>query len=196
VYPRAVYWYVADRDALLSEVVGYALRDVYLPASNESWQEWLRNLFYHYRDAVRQHPNIAPLIGASLHSPAALVPEAIERILTVLSGAGFADDQLADVYNVVIAAQVGFVTLELATLPTEDTDTWRQDQKRRIGTIDVLRYPMLGRYLPSLANRAFILRWTNGTEVPLDTSFARFVDVIIEGLAQILATSQKKGDDR
>jgi len=192
VYPRAVYWYVANRDELLSEVVGYALRDVYLPASNESWQEWLRKLFHHYRDAVRQHPNIAPLIGASMLSPAALVPETIERILTVLSDAGFPDDQLVDVYNVIIAAQVGFVTLELATLPTDDSDTWSHDQKKRIGTIDVLRYPMLGRYLPALANRAFILRWTNGTEVPLDSSFAKFVDVIIHGLEEILAATRER----
>jgi len=192
VYPRAVYWYVANRNELLSEVVGFALREVYLPPSNQSWQEWLRNLFHHYRDVVRLHPNIAPLIGASMLSPGALVPETIERILTVLSEAGFPDDQLADVYNVVIAAQVGFVTLELATLPSDDTETWSKDQKTRIGTIDVLRYPMLGRHLPALANRAFILRWTNGTEVPLDSSFGKFVDVIIRGLEQLLPANRGK----
>src|SRR5258708_39218019 len=28
VYPTAIYWYVANRNALLAEVVGHALRDV------------------------------------------------------------------------------------------------------------------------------------------------------------------------
>ena len=192
VYPRAVYWYVNSREELLSEVVGYALRHVYPPELGASWQDWLRTLFRQYRDAVRQHPNVAPLIGASLLSPAALLPDSIEHILTVLSQAGFPDDHLVDVYNVVIAAQVGFVTLELATLPDDDTANWSADQKKRIGTIDVLRYPMLGRHLPALANKAFILRWTNGTEVPLDSSFSQFVEVVIAGLEQILAASRSK----
>ena len=190
VYPRAVYWYVANRDELLSEVVAYALRDVYPPASDGNWQEWLRKLFRQYRDAVRQHPNIAPLIGASIQSSPAVSPETIEHILTVLSAAGFRDDQLIDVYNVVIAAQVGFVTLELASVPADDTKTWSAKQKQRIGTIHVLRYPMLGRHLPALANKAFILRWTNGVDVPLDSSFSKFVDVVIRGLEQILAESR------
>jgi hypothetical protein len=51
--------------------------------------------------------------------------------------------------------------------------------------------PTLARYLPKLANRAFIMRWTNGTRVPLDSSFDMFVDVIILGLEQKLKTRRK-----
>jgi TetR/AcrR family transcriptional regulator, tetracycline repressor protein len=186
VYPRAIYWYVAGRSELLSEVVGYALREVYPPAADGDWKEWLRKLFIQYREAVRLHPNIAPLIGASLLSASALVPESIERILAVLSEAGFPEQHLVDVYNVIIAAQVGFVTLEFAMVPDDDSPNWSAEQKKRIGTIDVLRYPLLGRYLPVFANKAFILRWDNGSRVPLDSSFSRFVEVIIAGLEQLL----------
>jgi TetR/AcrR family transcriptional regulator, tetracycline repressor protein len=46
--------------------------------------------------------------------------------------------------------------------------------------------PTLARYLPQLANKAFILRWSNGSKVPMDSSFELFVDVIIMGLEQRL----------
>jgi TetR/AcrR family tetracycline transcriptional repressor len=187
VYPRAIYWYVGSRNELLSEVVGFALRGVYPPAADGDWKEWIRTLLREYRDAVRRHPNIAPLIGATLLAPpAATGPETTERILATISKAGFPDKHLVDVYNVIIAAQVGFVTLELATFPTEDAQAWSDAQKKRIGTIDVLRYPLLGRHLPALANRAFMLRWDNGTQAPMDSSFARFVEVIVQGLDDML----------
>jgi TetR/AcrR family transcriptional regulator, tetracycline repressor protein len=190
VYPRAIYWYVASRNELLSEVAAYALRNVYPPASSSDWKDWLAKLLRQYRTALRRHPNIAPLIGASLLSGGAIHPDTIERILTMLGAAGFRDEHLVDAYNVVIAAQVGFVTLELAALPSEDRAAWVDERKKRISTIDVLRHPMLGRHLPALANRAFILRWSNGTEVPLDSSFDEFVEVVIQGLAQRLAASR------
>ncbi len=190
VYPRAIYWYVGGRNELLSEVVGFALRDVVPPEANGDWKEWIRRLLREYRDAVRRHPNIAPLIGASLLSPAATGPETIERILAVISKAGFPEKHLVDVYNVIIAAQVGFVTLELATLPTEDAQVWSDAQRKRIGNVDVLRYPLLGRYLPALANKAFILRWDNGTQAPMESSFARFVEVIVQGLDDMLKAAR------
>jgi len=186
VYPRAIYWYVRNRNDLLSEVVDYALRNVYPPSSSADWKDWLRKLFQQYRSAVQQHPNIAPLIGASILSGGGISAETIEKILTVLHAAGFRDDQLLDAYNVVVAAQVGFVTLELAALPLENIVTWAEEHRKQIATIDVLRYPMLGRHLPDFANKAFVLRWSNGTEVPLDTSFEKFVDVVISGLQQDL----------
>ena len=36
--------------------------------------------------------------------------------------------------------------------------------------------------LPLLANKAFILRWDNGSTVPLDSSFERHVQMTIDGL--------------
>ena len=189
VYPRAIYWYVRNRNDLLSDVVDYALRNVYPPTSCADWRDWLRKLFHQYRAAVQQHPNIAPLIGASILSGGGISVEMIERILTVLSAAGFRDDQLLDAYNVVVAAQVGFVTLELAALPLEDIVSWAEKHRRQLSTIDVLRYPMLGRYLPAFANKAFLLRWSNGTEVPLNSSFEKFVEVIISGLEEDLRRS-------
>jgi TetR/AcrR family transcriptional regulator, tetracycline repressor protein len=190
VYPRAIYWYVKNRNDLLSGMVAYALREVYPPTSSADWKTWLRKLLHQHRKAIQRHPNIAPLVGASILSGGGISVDTIELILSVLSRAGFEGERLVDAYNVVVAAQVGFVTVELAALPIEDIVTWAEEYKKQISTVDVLRYPVLGRYLPMLANRAFMLRWSNGTEVPLDSSFNHFVEVVVNGLERALKESK------
>jgi hypothetical protein len=40
--------------------------------------------------------------------------------------------------------------------------------------------------LPAFANKAFMLRWSNGTEVPLNSSSKKIIDVIINGLVEDL----------
>jgi TetR/AcrR family tetracycline transcriptional repressor len=186
VYPRAIYWHVKNRNELLSGVVAFALRDVYPPTSSMDWKEWLRKLLHQFRTAIQRHPNIAPLVGASILSGGAISAETIEVILSVLTEAGFEGQRLIDAYNVVVAAKVGFVTLELAALPLSDIVSWTAEYRKQIGMLDVLRYPVLSRNLPMLANKAFMLRWSNGTEVPFDSSFDHFVDVVISGLEQSL----------
>jgi TetR/AcrR family transcriptional regulator, tetracycline repressor protein len=191
VYPTAVYWYVKGKDDLLGRVVAYASRDVAPPAVNTDWKAWLREMFNRYRRAIQQHPNIAPLIGTQLRANGGIRADLIERVLSTLVTAGFAEDRLVDAYNVVIGALIGFISQELAALPSENPEKWAEAHRKRISTLNVMENPTLARYLPKLANRAFIMRWTNGTRVPLDSSFDMFVDVIILGLEQKLKTRRK-----
>jgi AcrR family transcriptional regulator len=184
VYPTAIYWYVANRNALLAEVVGHALRDVAPEWHGDDWQAWLKDLFRRYRAAVRRHPNIAPLIGAQLVSNAGVGAAFIDRILDVLAAAGFAGDHLIHAYNAVIAVQVGFVTLEFAPAPKEDRESWADDIKAHLRGADAAAHPVLAQNLDRLENRAFIARWQNGADVPLDESFELFIDIAVAGLAQ------------
>lgn len=78
-------------------------------------------------------------------------------------------------------------TMELAPLPTDDPDGWSAELKERVETIRPLDHPTLARYLPLLANRAFIVRWQNGTDVPLDSSFDANVEIFLAGLERFLA---------
>lgn len=190
VYPTAIYWYVKSKDELLGNVVGYATRDVAPPANSTDWSAWLRELCHRYRRVVQQHPNIAPLIGSQLRSNGGIRTELIDRLLSVLVAAGFTDGHLVDAYNVVIGALVGFISQELAEMPEEKSSKWAEMHRKRISTMDVMESPTLARYLPQLANKAFILRWSNGSKVPLDSSFELFVDVIILGLEQKLKSLQ------
>jgi len=187
VYPTALYWHVPNRNALLAEVVADALADVMPPGQVDDWRVWLKDLFRRYRAAVRRHPNIAPLIGAQLVSNAGVSLEMVNRILTVLSSAGFKDDLLVHAYNAVIAFKVGFVTLEFAPMPTEDAETWTAALKKSFRAVDPQAQPVLAKTLPLLENRAFIVRWQNGAKVPLNESFEMYIDIAISGLERKLA---------
>jgi hypothetical protein len=156
------------------------------PGDVDDWRVWLKDLFRRYRAAVRRHPNIAPLIGAQLVSNAGVGLELVNSILTVLSSAGFKGDHLVHAYNSVIAFKVGFVTLEFAPIPTEDADAWTTALKKSFRAVDPQAQPVLARTLPLMENRAFIVRWQNGSKVPLNESFEMYMDIAISGLEQKL----------
>ncbi|NRO94391.1 TetR family transcriptional regulator [Paraburkholderia sp. NMBU_R16] len=187
VYPSAVYWHVATRDDLLASVVEATMADVAPEPGKTSWQDWLRELFSRCREVIRRHPNVAQLLGGHLVANASLNPGMIDRILTVLVAAGFKDDQIVDMYNVVIATMVGFSTLEFASMPTDDPARWAAQLQEKVSSIPALEFPTLARYLPAMANRSFIVRWQNGTDAAMDSSFSAYVETAIAGMERALA---------
>lgn len=182
VYPTAVAWHVSSRSQLLAEVARLVQQDVLPPGFHDSWQGYLREFFQRFRAAIRRHPNAAPLIGAQLIANPTIELDFVERLLAVLAHAGLTGMHLVAAYNAVIAAAVGFTTQEFAPMPMEDTRTWQRQVRERLQSTPESRYPLLARNIKLLGNRAFTLRWQNGTEAPLDDSFEAFVDIFIAGL--------------
>ncbi len=183
VYPTAIYWHVPGRNALIGEITALAIRDIVPPVAPRHWRAWLKGLFRRYRAAVRRHPNIAPLLGAQLVSNIGVDARMIEGMLSALTHAGYRGQGLVDAFNAVVAAMSGFVTMEFGPEPAENPRGWAADLERRIRALGTAEHPVLARHLPALANRAFILRWQNGTKVPLDSGFEAFIDSVIRGLA-------------
>ena len=190
VYPTAVTWHVQGRDHLLAEVVALALANILPAGYPESWQSYLRQFFHRYREAVRRHPNIAPLVGSQLVANRAVDLNFVEGLLGTLAHAGLSGAHLAAGYNAVIAAIVGFTTQEFAPIPSEDTKAWQKEVRERLQNVEPSRYPVLSENLKPLANHAFILRWQNGTEAPLDASFETFIDIVIAGLESLVAQTK------
>lgn len=182
VYPATVHWHVSTREALLAEVAAAIMAGVTPPAGKLEWQAWIAELFRRCRDAVQQHPNVAQLLGAQLVSNGSLPTELVEGVLAALTEAGFEGEPLLEAYNCVIAAMLGFLTMEFSPLPADNTQAWAEELRERVHTIRPLDHPVLARNLPLLANRAFIVRWDNGTTVPLDSSFERHIQMTIDGL--------------
>lgn len=150
------------------------------------WQDWFRELFLRVRTVMQKHPHVAQLVGGQLVANASLSPRMIDRILTVLVAAGCKDEHIVELYNVVIATMVGFSTLEFASMPTDDPEAWAAQLQEKTHQIRALEFPTLARYLPAMANRAFIVRWQNGTDAPMDSSFQAYVEVVIAGMDSIL----------
>lgn len=182
VYPATVHWHVSTREALLAEVAAMVMADVTPPPGKQGWQAWIAELFRRCRAAVRHHPNVAQLLGAQLVSNGSLPTELVEGVLSALVEAGFEGQPLLEAYNCVIAAMLGFVTMEFSPLPSDNTRAWAEELRERVHTIRPLDHPVLTRNLPLLANQAFIVRWDNGSTVPLDSSFERHIQIVIDGL--------------
>lgn len=184
VNATVIVWHVGNRNAVLAEVVKAVQRDLVPPRpAGQPWQERLRQIFTRSRDAVRRHPNVAPLIGAEIVSNARPDLGLVEALLEALCEAGFEGAALRDTYNATHAALVGFTTQELAQMPSEDLAGWRTEMQDHLAGADAEAYPILARERPLLANRAFILRWQNGVEAPMHDAFAIYVDCFISGLA-------------
>jgi AcrR family transcriptional regulator len=81
VYPSAIVWHVTGRTSLLADAASLALADILPPGFPESWQGYLRDFFHRFREALRRHPNVAPLLATSA---AASTPDR-RAILTIRS---------------------------------------------------------------------------------------------------------------
>lgn len=184
VNATVIVWHLGNRNAVLAEVVKAVQRELVPPRPpGQPWQDRLRQIFTRSRDAVRQHPNVAPLIGAEIVSNARPDLGLVEALLEALCEAGFAGVALRDAYNATHAALVGFTTQELAQMPSEDLAGWQAEMRDHLTRADAAAYPILAREMPLLANRAFILRWQNGVEAPMHDAFAMYMDCFIAGLA-------------
>lgn len=181
VYPASVQWHVRSRDDLLAAVAARVLADVAPPLGRRRWQAWITELMRRCRRQVRQHPHAAQLLTTQLVSNASLPLSLVEALLTTLEGAGLRDARLIEAYNTVIAAMLGFVTMEFAALPPEPA-RWAQRLKSHVESVRPQEHPVVARSLPHMANRAFILRWENGVTAPLEASFERHVAIVVAGL--------------
>ncbi|BCQ26325.1 TetR/AcrR family transcriptional regulator C-terminal domain-containing protein [Caballeronia sp. NK8] len=187
VYPTAIYWYVASRDELLVEVITRALGDLVPPTLPPGrWREWLKELFHRYRSAVARHPNVAPLLGSQIISNASMNPVMVEAVLQTLLSAGFKSEELIHVYNTVITAMVGFVTLEFASHGADERDEWESRLRTRFEELERDAFPLLTANMTRMSNQAFIVRWKGGTNRALERSFDRYIDVVLDGLQKQL----------
>src|SRR5580658_2944174 len=187
VFPTAVNWYLATRREILAEVVELVTSDLSPARFYESWQEYLRLVFRKFRNAIRLHPHMAQLIGTHLVANPTVDLEFVERMLSALSYAGFRGDKLVAAYNTAIVSMVGFATQEFGPIPVEETDKWRDDIRGRLKSVTPQSFPTLAQQMSLLQNKAFIVRWQNGTEAPLDASFEFFIETVIGGLEAMLA---------
>lgn len=188
VFPTALYWYIPSKNEILAAVVTHVLEGV-APEAQDDWESYLRELFANFRRTIRAHPNIAPLISSQLLPNTAVSLAFVESIVTALETAGLKGAALAGGYNAVLAALVGFVAQEFAPVPTEDATIWQMQVQERLLTIDAEQYPTLAGNLPQLANKAFLLRWQNGVNAPLDDSYVFFVDMVINGIRALAQNS-------
>lgn len=185
VYPAAIYWHVGGaKDDLFGEMAARITTTLLHPEEvGPDWRETLRLLFRRFRVAAHAHPNLVPIMGASMKSNGPPHAGLVEVILTALAQAGHEGQSAIDWFNALLGGLGGYVTMELAPAPTADRDKWEQSFVDGLSRLDAERFPRTTAILPAMRNRAFALRWQNGTDVPLDGGFEALLGALIGAIA-------------
>jgi AcrR family transcriptional regulator len=181
IFPNAVLWHGTSREAILAGVTALALQDLARFEASGDWEQDVRRFGTMIRADIRCHPNIAPLIGSQLSSGGYANFPVVEMLLGVFARAGLEAEQLVAAYNVFVATVIGFVTVELASLP-KAKDAWAKELRQAIETADPATYPLIAAHRAVLANNAFALRWRAGSEHPLDAAFDAALSAMVAGI--------------
>jgi AcrR family transcriptional regulator len=124
----SIYWYVVNKDELLDLVMDGVLAEVPVPEPTGDWCADLRALIRGFREITLAHPWILPLYG----SRPALGPHALryaEAQLSLLSSAGFADDELDGAYNMISDYVKGSLGSDRPSrVPADDKSAARTDR--------------------------------------------------------------------
>ncbi len=183
VYPATVHWHVSTREALLAEVAATVMAEVTPPPGKLDWQAWITELFRRCRTRGAAPPRTwRSCWSAQLVSNGSLPIELVEGVLAALTEADFEGEPLLEAYNCVVAAMLGFLTMEFSPCPWTTPRPGPRSCASACTRFAALDHPVLTRNLAQLASKAFILRWDNGTTVPLDSSFERHIQITIDGL--------------
>jgi AcrR family transcriptional regulator len=151
VTPMALYWHVADKDALLDALGERMFADMELPERADDWFADVVAVCHAMVAALRRHPAIAPLaVTTVLTSEAGL--HVAERVLSRLSDAGFTDRDVADVGAYLLRAIVVLVTALPGAMPHTDAEEERLLRERaHLLDLPTDRYPVISRLLPVLS---------------------------------------------
>ncbi|MDX3191221.1 TetR/AcrR family transcriptional regulator [Streptomyces sp. MN03-5084-2B] len=182
VYPNAVHWHMGSRSGLIGAVSTKVFDEIRLPPQRDvPWPDWIRAMAREIRRVMRRHHHLAQVIGTQLVTTTGAMPF-VERVLSVLTDAGFDDERLTVAYNSVIGFAIGWPALELSTEPTDQHPAWKDDFAAELAGLNPLLFPALTRAMPAVRNRAYLLRWDSGATEPLDTSFEFALDILVAGL--------------
>jgi AcrR family transcriptional regulator len=176
VTPMALYWHVADKDALLDALGDRLFASIVLPDVGDDWFEDLCAVAQAMVEALRRHPAIAPLAVTTVMTSEAGIQVA-ERVLGRLCDARFSDRDAANLGAYLLQALVVLVTALPGGTPQSEADALRmRDKQARLFELPADRYPVVTRLLPVLIE----------CDDP-DVFLANGIDVVtlgIQGLAQ------------
>ena len=116
--PMALYRYVPNRAALLDGVAEHVLDQLDIPTDGSEWQLELRRIAHDFRALAMAHPHVVPLlVTRPPMTPLGLRPlgtlRPLERILELLTSAGFPPADALHVYRTYFGFLFGSVLNEL-----------------------------------------------------------------------------------
>jgi AcrR family transcriptional regulator len=152
----ALYRYAPDRAALLDGIVELVLDGLEIPPGGRDWQAQLSRTAHDFRRLGLAHPHVVSLIVTRpLATPLGLRPvgtlRPLERLLAVLTEAGFSPSLALRVYRLYMGFLYGHLLTELQELvadPEETNDLLRLGLHR----LPVREFPLVRGLATDLAN--------------------------------------------
>ncbi|OBF55147.1 hypothetical protein A5787_03395 [Mycobacterium sp. 852002-50816_SCH5313054-b] len=171
--PMTLYNYVKDREELEGLVAEAVLADVDLPRRSADWLADVKAVATAIWQAMRKHPNAAPLVlTRRTVSPAGYLPA--ERLIEALSRGGLSELDLLAAFRGVLSLVMGATQVELAgPLPTEpqtDREQVNSELADRIGRLAGIEHPHM----------AALAKTSAGSSMAAD--FDRAIDMLLTGI--------------
>jgi AcrR family transcriptional regulator len=121
VRPMSVYYYVANKDAILDGIVDLVFGEIDLPTPGGDWRAEMQRRAHSARRVLRAHPwAIGLMESRTTPGPATLRHH--DAVIATLRGAGFSRALTAHAYALLDSYTYGFA-LQEAGLPFEGPDT-------------------------------------------------------------------------
>ncbi|MFL6026471.1 MAG: TetR/AcrR family transcriptional regulator C-terminal domain-containing protein [Friedmanniella sp.] len=152
----ALYRYAPDRAALLDGIVELVLDRLEIPPGGQGWEDQLTRTAHEFRRLGLAHPHVVPLIVTRpLDTPLGLRPlgtlRPLERLLDVLTAAGFTPPLSLRVYRLYMGFLYGHLLTELQEVvadPEETSDLLRLGLHR----LPVREFPLVRGLASELAH--------------------------------------------
>ncbi|HEY0249094.1 MAG TPA: TetR/AcrR family transcriptional regulator C-terminal domain-containing protein [Gryllotalpicola sp.] len=140
VTPMALYWHVADKDALREALVERLLASIRYPDSDPAlrWDERLQGVFTGFAHALRSHRAIAELTASRvlLSEPG---QQLAETVLGLLAEAGFDAGEGADLAGNLLCSVIALAVEEPGAEPAE----LAARKRAALAEADATRFPVL-----------------------------------------------------
>jgi AcrR family transcriptional regulator len=179
VKPMSVYYYVANKEAVLDGIVDLVFSEIELPAADGDWQPAMSRRAHSARRALRRHPWAVGLMESrSTPGPANLRHH--DAVLGALRSGGFSAQLTAHAYALIDSYVYGFA-LQEAGLPFKGPE----DMVHVAGSM-MMQFPA-GEY-PHLVEMATDYYLQPGYDFGLEFDFG--LDLILDALARSLSAGQ------
>ena len=168
--PMTLYNYVKDRGQLEELVAEAVISGVKLPEPSQDWVEDVRAVATAMWEAVRQHPNVVPLVlTRRTVSPSSYAPA--ERLVEALARGGLEDMDRLAAFRAVLALVMGSAQVELAgPLAGPDRNAEQAAAAAKIGQLAGVEHPRL----------ATLAQTSQQSSAVAD--FARALDMLLTGI--------------
>jgi len=173
VEAMTLYYYVANKDDLLSGIVDVVAQEIRLPEPGDPWKAALRRAAISAHDILVRHPWSAALLLSGEARQGRL--DYMDGFLGTLREGGFSTEMTHHAYHALDSHILGFTLWQVGILTaTEDLDA---AAARFLGNLDRGHYPHLAEHVD----------WHLADHPQEKSEFEFGLDLILDGLERILA---------